>query len=76
MTESDLPFIKPGPENSSEQYEVAPPSPDVENSLPDHEPIEKEDIEAFVCPICRKSFNTKDELDLHITKNHGQKREA
>jgi hypothetical protein len=76
MTEPDLPFIKPGSENNPETNEVTPPSPDVKNTMPNHEPIEKEDIEAFICPICKKTFNTKDELDLHISKNHGQKREG
>jgi len=76
MTEPDLPFIKQEPENNPESNEVAPPSPDVKNTLPDHEPLENVDMETFICPVCGKPFNTKAELDLHIAKNHGQTREA
>jgi uncharacterized Zn-finger protein len=72
MTESDLPYVKPEPEIAPETNEVIPPSPDVKNPLPDHEPIEKEEMEAFICPVCGKSFKTKADLDLHIAKNHGQ----
>ncbi len=41
MTEPDLPYPKPGPEIPPETNEVIPPSPDVKNPLPNHEPIEK-----------------------------------
>jgi len=76
MTESDLPYIKPEPEIPPETNEVIPPSPDVKNPLPNHEPIEKMEIDAFICPVCGKSFNTKDDLDLHMAKNHGQIKKA
>ncbi len=72
MSEPDLPFAKPVPEIAPETNEVIPPSPDVENPLPNHEPIEKEETEAFVCPVCGKSFSTKADLDLHVEKDHGQ----
>ena len=72
MTEPDLPYPKPAPEIPPETNEPIPPSPDVRNPLPKHEPIEKLETEAFVCPVCGKSFNTKADLDLHIAKNHGQ----
>ena len=72
MTESDLPYLKPELEIPPEVNEVAPPSPDVKNPLPNHDPIEKDEIEAFICPACRKSFRTQTDLDLHMTKNHGQ----
>mgnify|MGYP002814156911 CR=1 FL=1 len=76
MTESDLPYIKPELEIPPETNEVIPPSPDVKNPLLDHEPLEKEETEAFNCPFCGKSFSTKDDLDLHIAKNHGQSKKA
>ncbi len=76
MTEPDLPFIKPGPEISSETNELIPPSPDVKNPLPNHEPIEKMETETFICPVCGKSFDTKDDLDLHMAKSHGQTKKA
>jgi hypothetical protein len=72
MTESDLPYVKPVPEISPETNEVVPPLPDVKNPLPNHEPSEKEETEAFVCPVCGKSFSTKADLDLHMEKDHGQ----
>ena len=72
MTESDLPYIKPIPEIPPETNEVVPPSPDVKNPLPNHEPSEKEETETFLCPVCGKSFNTKADLDLHMEKEHGQ----
>ena len=72
MTEPDLPDVKPGPEIPPETNEVIPPSPDVKNPLPNHEPIEKEETESFICSVCRKSFNTKADLDLHMEKDHGQ----
>jgi hypothetical protein len=72
MTEPDLPSAKPVPEIPLETNEVIPPSPDVKNPLPNHEPIEKEETESFICPVCGKSFSTKADLDLHIEKDHGQ----
>jgi hypothetical protein len=72
MTEPDFPYNKPGPEIPLETNKVIPPSPDVKNPLPNHEPIEKMETEAFVCLVCGKSFNTKADLDLHIEKDHGQ----
>jgi hypothetical protein len=71
MIESDLPYIKPVPEIPPEAN-VVPPSADVKNPLPDHEPIEKEKTEAFICPVFRKSFSIKADLDLHMEKDHGQ----
>jgi uncharacterized Zn-finger protein len=76
MTESDLPYIKPELEIPPETNEVVPPSPDVKNPLPHHEPLEKEEIDAFICPFCGKSFSNKDTLDLHIGKNHRQPKKA
>jgi Zinc finger, C2H2 type len=76
MTESDLPYIKPGPEIPSETNEFISPSPDVKNPLPNHEPIEKMETEPFICPVCGKSFNTKNDLDLHMAKNHNQTKKA
>jgi hypothetical protein len=76
MTEPDLPYIKPGLEIPPETNELIPPSPDVKNPLPDHEPTEKSEIEAFICPVCRKPFNNKADLDLHMAKDHGQTKKA
>ena len=76
MTESDLPFIKPGPEIPSETNELIPPSPDVKNPLPNHDHSEKGETENFICPVCGKSFNTKADLDQHMEKSHGQKKKA
>ena len=76
MTESDLPYIKPELEIPPEANEVVAPSPDVKNPLPDHEPLEKEETEAFICPVCGKSFSIKADLDLHMAKNHGQPKKA
>jgi len=72
MTEPDLPSNKPGQEILPETNELIPPSPDVKNPLPNHEPIEKMETEAFICPVCGKSFITKADLDLHMAKNHGR----
>jgi hypothetical protein len=76
MTEPDLPYIKPGPGIPPETNEIIPPSPDVKNPLPDHEPNEKSEIAAFICPVCRKPFNNKADLDLHMAKDHGQIKKA
>ena len=76
MTEPDLPYIKPGPELPPETNEIIPPSPDVKNPLPNHEPIEKMEIGALDCPICGKAFNTKTDLDLHMATNHRQTKKA
>jgi hypothetical protein len=76
MTEPDLPYIKPEPAIPPETNELIPPSPDVKNPLPNHELIEKEEIEAFVCPVCGKFFNTEADLDLHMSKNHRQIKKA
>jgi hypothetical protein len=76
MTESDLPYIKPGPEIPSETNELIPPSPDVKNLLPNHDPNEKGETEDFICPVCGKSFNTKADLDQHMEKNHGKIKKA
>ena len=76
MTEPDIPYPKLGPEIAPETNEPIPPSPDVKNPLPKHEPIEKEKNEDFICPVCGKSFNTKAELDLHIEKTHGRIKKA
>jgi len=71
MTEPDLPYLKPVPE-PPETNEDLSPSPDVKNPLPEHEPIEKNEPEGFVCPICGRSFKTKGDLDLHIIPEHKQ----
>ncbi len=76
MTESDLPYIKPESEIHPEANEVVPPSPDVKNPLPYHDPIEKEETEAFICHVCGKSFSTTVDLDLHMSKNHRQTKKA
>jgi hypothetical protein len=76
MTESDLPYIKPESEIPTGANEVVPPSPDVKNPLPYHDPIEKEEAEAFICPVCGKSFSTTVDLDLHMSKNHRQTKKA
>jgi hypothetical protein len=76
MTEPDLPTIKPAPEIPPETNELISPSPDVKNKLPNHEPIEKEVTEDFICPVCGKFFNTKADLDLHMLKDHGQIKKA
>jgi hypothetical protein len=76
MTESDLPYIKSESEIPQEANEVVPPSPDVKNPLPNHDPLEKVETEDFICPVCGKSFNTKDDLDFHMSKNHRQTKKA
>ena len=76
MTEPDLPYVKPTAEIPPETNEIIPPSPDVKNPLPNHEPIEKVETGAFICPVCGKSFNTKSELDFHMAKNHKQTQKA
>jgi Zinc finger, C2H2 type len=76
MAEPDLPPVEPLPEISQEINEVVPPSADVKNTLPNHEPIEEEETEAFICPVCGRSFSTKADLDLHMEKDHGQVNEA
>jgi hypothetical protein len=70
MTEPDVPYAKPATDLSQETNEVTPPSPDVKNPLPDHDPLEKMELGAFICPVCGKSFTTKAELDLHLARNH------
>ena len=72
MAEPDLPYIKPVPEIPPETNEVVPPSADVKNPLPNHEPNEKAETEAFMCPVCGKSFDNRADLDLHMEKDHGQ----
>ena len=72
MTEQDLPYIIPVPEIPPETDEVLSPSPDVKNPLPNHEPIEKNETEAFDCPICGRPFKTKVDLELHILTEHKQ----
>jgi hypothetical protein len=72
MAEPELPSVKPVPEIPPETNEVIPPSPDVKNPLPNHEPIEKVETEDFICPVCGKSFSTKADLDLHMEKDHRQ----
>jgi hypothetical protein len=76
MTESDLPYIKPELEIPSETNGVTPPSPDVKNPLPHHDPNEKLETEAFICPVCGKSFQSKTDLDWHVAKKHGQIKKA
>jgi hypothetical protein len=76
MTEPDLPFIKPGPEIPPETNELIPPTSDVKNPLPNHESAEKQETEEFICPVCGKPFNNKADLDLHMAKNHGNKKKA
>jgi hypothetical protein len=76
MTESDLPYIKPELETSPETIELISPSSDVKNPLPNHDPEEKGETEAFTCPVCGKSFNTKADLDQHMEKNHGKIKKA
>jgi Zinc finger, C2H2 type. len=76
MTEPDLPFVKPGPEIPPETNEHITPSPDVKNPLPNHEPTEKLETEAFICPVCGKPFNNKADLDLHMAKDHGNRKKA
>jgi hypothetical protein len=70
MAEPDVPYAKPATDLSQETNEVTPPSPDVKNPLPDHDPLEKLELGAFICPVCGKSFNTKADLDLHLARNH------
>jgi hypothetical protein len=76
MTESDLPYIKQPTDIPPETNELIPPSPDVKNPLPNHEPIDNSDAGDFICPICGKPFNTKPELDLHMAKKHEQTKKA
>jgi len=71
MTEPDLPFIKPGPEIPAEANELIPPSSEVKNPLPNHDPAEKLESEDFICSICGKPFNNKADLDVHMAKDHG-----
>jgi len=71
MTESDLPYIKPEPEIPPEANEVVPPSQDVKNPVPSHEPIETMEIGAFNCLVCGRSFIIKADLDLHMQKTIG-----
>jgi Zinc finger, C2H2 type len=72
MTEPDLPYITPPPELPAETKEEIQPSPDVENPLPTHEPLEDTDTDPLVCPICGRIFKTKTELELHIATIHTQ----
>ncbi len=76
MTEPDLPYVKPAQEIPPETNELIPPSPDVKNPLPNHEPVENVEIEVFICPVCGKSFTNKTDLDLHMSRNHGQLKKA
>jgi hypothetical protein len=70
MAEPDVPYVKPATDLSQETNEVIPPSPDVKNPLPDHDPLEKPELGDFICPVCGKSFNTKADLDLHLARKH------
>jgi hypothetical protein len=72
MIESDFPTLNQCRKFLQKQMKLFPPSPDVKNQLPDHEPIEKEKKEVFICPVCRKSFSIKADLDLHTEKDRGQ----
>ena len=72
MTEPDLPYVNPAPEIPPEANELVPPSADVKNPLPNHDPLEKEETEDFICPVCGKFFNNKADLDLHMSKEHEQ----
>ena len=76
MTKEDLPFIVPPSDLPPDTNENISPSPDVKNPLPNHEPIENMETETFDCPICRKSFYTKTDLDLHMIKKHKQTKKA
>ena len=76
MAEPDLPFIKPGPEVPPETNESLTPTRDVKNPLPNHEPIENVETEDLICPVCGKRFNNKADLDLHMAKDHGNKKKA
>ena len=76
MTESDLPFIKPTQEISSETDEIVSPSSDLKNPLPTDEPIEKMEAGVFDCSICGHPFNTKADLDLHMATIHRQTKKA
>jgi hypothetical protein len=76
MTEPDLPFIKPGPEIPPETDEHITPSPDVKNPLPEHEANEKLEPEDLICQFCGKTFINKADLDLHIAKDHANKKKV
>ena len=76
MTESDLSFIKPAQEISSETDEIISSSSDVKNPLPNHEPIEKMEAGVFDCSICGQPFNTKADLELHLATIHRQTKKA
>jgi hypothetical protein len=76
VTEPDLPYVKPTPEILPETNELIPPSPDVKNPLPNHEPVENVEAEVFICPVCGKSFTAQADLDLHMSKKHGQLKKA
>ncbi len=51
------------------------PPPEIPNPEPEPQPEEKTKVggdvaEAFKCQKCGKTFNSKDELDLHIETDH------
>jgi len=39
-------------------------------SLPDNAQAASSITDDYVCPKCKKSFNSKDELELHMETNH------
>jgi hypothetical protein len=76
MTEPDLLFIKPGPEIPAEANELIPPSSDVKNHLPNHDTAVKLESEDFICSVFGKPFSNRADLDLHMAKDHGNRKKA
>lgn len=76
MTEAGVPYKK-RPREPKKDVKIPPP-PDIPSptpEIPPHGPIPGEppagsQKQIYVCPICGMTFNSKEELQLHMANNH------
>ncbi len=77
LSEPDFPYNrKPRPEEAAAKPEepiMMPPPPDYPPSPPNPPPpppLDTENVSKFTCQTCGKTFNTREELAMHVETEH------
>jgi hypothetical protein len=80
MTESGIPYRSQGPAEPQDEIDIQPASPDIaepqtevpQPNLPITDDPDPGNLLQLYCQICGKTFNSLEELQLHMKTEHAK----